>query len=220
MAACDFDMFFTFVLAGWPGSAHDMRVLDDAIARFSNKFKQAPRGTHISVFHRFLIVGNQQLQVLHGVGKFYLVDSGYANRRGFLAPYRQTRYHLQDFQNAPEPQNIKETFNHAHSSLRNVIERAFGVLKMKWRILLDIPSYSAETQSPIICACMALHNFIRLNGEYDRDFGFVDNNINYVPVEASLDQPETVDCPQGFDMPSMNAVRDQMAEQLYIRYHS
>jgi hypothetical protein len=63
---------------------------------------------------------------------------------------------------------------------------------------------------------MALHNFIRLNGEYDRDFGFVDNNINYVPVEASLDQPETVDCPQGFDMPSMNAVRDQMAEQLYI----
>jgi hypothetical protein len=108
---------------------------------------------------------------------------------------------------------MKETFNHAHSSLRNVIERAFGMLKMKWRILLDIPSYSAETQSHIICACIALHNFIRLNG-------FVDNNINYVPVEATIDQPQTVDCPQGFDMPSMNAVRDQMAEQLYTRYHS
>jgi hypothetical protein len=47
MAACDFDIFFTFVLVGWPGSAHDMRVLDDAIARFSEKFKQPPRGTHI-----------------------------------------------------------------------------------------------------------------------------------------------------------------------------
>jgi hypothetical protein len=116
------------------------------------------------------------------------VDSGYENRRGFLSSYRQTRYHLQDFQNAPEPQDMKETFNHAHSSLRNVIERAFGVLKMKWRILLDIPSYPTVTQTYIICACMALHNFIRLNGEFDRDFGLLDNNINYVPVEATLDQ--------------------------------
>jgi hypothetical protein len=100
---------------------------------------------------------------------------------------------------------MKETFNYAHSSLRNVIERAFGVLKMKWRILLEIPSYPAETQTHIICACMALHNFIRLNGEFDSDFAVVDNNINYVPVEATLDQPETMPTPESSDMESMNA---------------
>jgi hypothetical protein len=29
-AVCDFDMRFTFVLTGWPGSVHDMRVFNDA----------------------------------------------------------------------------------------------------------------------------------------------------------------------------------------------
>ena len=52
-------------------------------------------------------------------------------------------------------------FNHAHSSLRNVIERSFGVLKMKWRILKNLSSYPVNKQSKIIVACMAPHNFIR-----------------------------------------------------------
>ncbi|KAM1017084.1 hypothetical protein ACFX2A_047678 [Malus domestica] len=30
-------------------------------------------------------------------GKYYVVDSGYANMSGFLAPYRKVRYHLRDF---------------------------------------------------------------------------------------------------------------------------
>jgi hypothetical protein len=33
LAACDFDMRFTYILAGWEGSAHDGRVIQDAIAR-------------------------------------------------------------------------------------------------------------------------------------------------------------------------------------------
>lgn len=57
-------------------------------------------------------------------GKFYLMDSRYPNHIGYLAPYKATKYHLP-----------------AHSSIRNVIERSFVVLKMKWRILLDLPSY-------------------------------------------------------------------------------
>jgi hypothetical protein len=61
-------------------------------------------------------------------------------------------------------------FNHAHSSLRNVIERSFGVLKMKWRILLHLPSYPIEKQSKIIVACMTLHNFIRGHNLDDSDF--------------------------------------------------
>jgi hypothetical protein len=31
---CDFDMRFTFVVAGWPGSAHDSRILTHALANF------------------------------------------------------------------------------------------------------------------------------------------------------------------------------------------
>ena len=63
-----------------------------------------------------------------------------------------------------------ETSYHSHSSLRNMIERSFGVLKMKWRILLKLPKYSVNKQSKIIVACMTLHNFIRDNNINDADF--------------------------------------------------
>ena len=44
MAICDFDMRFTFVVAGWPGSVHDMRVFKDAIDKFGDKFPHPPEG--------------------------------------------------------------------------------------------------------------------------------------------------------------------------------
>jgi hypothetical protein len=75
---------------------------------------------------------------------------------------------------------LKELFNHAHSSLRNVIERSFGVLKMKWRILLKMPSYLMEKQSKIIIACMALHNFIRDSNLSDNDFDTLASDETYV----------------------------------------
>jgi hypothetical protein len=59
------------------------------------------------------------------------VDSGYPNCLDYLAPYKETKYHLPEYRDGPEPQGKKEIFNFAHSSLRNVIERSFGVLKMK-----------------------------------------------------------------------------------------
>jgi hypothetical protein len=47
MAACDFDMFFKFVLAGWSGSAHDMRVFDHAMTATSQDFPHPPEGMHL-----------------------------------------------------------------------------------------------------------------------------------------------------------------------------
>ena len=38
LAAITFDLKFIYVLAGWEGSAHDSRVLGDALSR-SNSFK-------------------------------------------------------------------------------------------------------------------------------------------------------------------------------------
>ena len=71
-----------------------------------------------------------------------------------------------------------------HSSLRNVIERAFGVLKMKWRILLHLPSYPLEKQSKIVLACMALRNFIRESAMPDMDFDICDHDDDYMPMEV------------------------------------
>ena len=36
LAICDFGMRFTFVVAGWTGSAHDTRILSHTLATFSS----------------------------------------------------------------------------------------------------------------------------------------------------------------------------------------
>ena len=63
------------------------------------------------------------------LGGYYLVESGYPCTMRFLPPYHTERYHLQDFQGGDYPKGAKELFNYRHSSLLNVIERYFGILK-------------------------------------------------------------------------------------------
>jgi hypothetical protein len=82
---------------------------------------------------------------------------------------------------------------------------------MKWRILLNIPCYPPEIQTHIIVACVALHNFIRLSHEHDSDFEILDTYENFVPAEASLDQPPTEPAPSSADSQEMNAFRDRIA---------
>jgi hypothetical protein len=70
LACCDLDqMVFTYVLAGWEGSAHDGRVLE---AAFDAGF-QVPKG------------------------KYYLGDAGYGLAPYCLTPYRGVRYHLREW---------------------------------------------------------------------------------------------------------------------------
>lgn len=150
------------------------------------------------------------------VGKFYLVDSGYPNRLGYLAPYRGTKYHLPEFRNGPRPSGKREHFNYLHSSLRNVIERSFGVLKMKWRVLLNLPSYPMAKQTKIILGCMALHNFIRESALGDEDFDMCDQDENYQPMPFSS-QARVVSNHLGDEDGNMNTFRDHLADALFAR---
>ena len=54
----------------------------------------------------------------------------------------------------------KEYFNMKHSSTRNVIERAFGVLKGRWAILHNKPYYLVQIQCQTILTCCLLQNLI------------------------------------------------------------
>jgi len=45
-----------------------------------------------------------------------------------MTSYRGVRYNLKEYPRRG-PQNARELFNHRHSSLQNVIEGTFGVLK-------------------------------------------------------------------------------------------
>jgi len=67
------------------------------------------------------------------VGKYYLGDAGFMLKQKIITPYRRVRYHLKEYSQGG-PQNAKELFNHRHSSLRNVIERTFGVMRKRFLI--------------------------------------------------------------------------------------
>jgi hypothetical protein len=150
------------------------------------------------------------------------VDSGYPNRTGYLAPYKGSTYHLPEFRLRRQraPQGKYEMFNYLHSSLRNVIERAFGVLKQKWRILKSMPSFSTRTQAHIIMACMALHNFIRDNALQDDAFDKCDEDENYMPrdeddtEEPEVAQLEVDEILEEENEVTMNIVRDNIANAL------
>jgi DDE superfamily endonuclease len=140
LAACDFEMNFVYVLAGWEGSALDDRVLADARAR----------GFHAPT------------------GKYYVADGGYSNSDLTIIPYPNVRSHLRDSEQARDtqkPQNPEELFNLRHASLRHVIERTLGVFKQRFVILQKAPrQYSIETQVKLIYALVALHNFMNKHG--------------------------------------------------------
>jgi hypothetical protein len=94
------------------------------------------------------------------IGKFYLVDAGYACRPGFLPPYRGTRYHLNEYGGRNYPTNARELFNLRHSSLRVTIERGFGGFKNRFRIIDSKPFHPYKTQVKLVFACCILHNWI------------------------------------------------------------
>ncbi|KAL4018331.1 hypothetical protein IC575_021922 [Cucumis melo] len=108
--------------------------------------------------------------------QYYLVDSGYSNMPGFLAPFRGQRYHLRDFrEKRHRPRGREEVFNYQHSSLQNVIERCFGVLKARFPILKQMPPYPIKTQKYIPIACCIVHDYFRLNDHQDDLFNDFSN---------------------------------------------
>lgn len=133
-AACNFDMKFTYVLAGWEGTASYSRILEDALTQ------------------------KDPLKIPNG--KYYLGLQG-PMPIGVLSPYSNVRCQLTEFSNH-EPQNREELFNLRHSLLHFVMEKTFGVLKKRFPIIAGVaePFFSFETMRHIIIACCVLHNFL------------------------------------------------------------
>lgn len=89
------------MLAGWDGSAHDYRVLEDAI-----------------------VSGGLGIPS----GKYLLADAGYCNTDFALTSYCGVRYHLNEQAAAHLcPANKEEQFNLRHSSLQNAIKRILRI---------------------------------------------------------------------------------------------
>ncbi|XP_031255787.1 uncharacterized protein LOC116113765 isoform X2 [Pistacia vera] len=167
MAVCDFNMLFTYVVTGWEGSSHDARVLNSVLNDPNSGFPHPPPGITnlfmycsqaVNIFFFFFYDSSNNIQYFI-IGKYYLVNAGYANRGGFLAPHRRVPYHVPDARrNLSGPM---ELFNYRHASLWNVVERTFGVLKKRFCIIDGMNNYSLEKQAKIVMACCVIHNFIK-----------------------------------------------------------
>ncbi|KAL1555123.1 hypothetical protein AAHA92_15601 [Salvia divinorum] len=90
-----------------------------------------------------------------------------------------------------------------HTKARNVIERAFAVLKMRWGILRSASFYPIKVLIHLILACFLLHNFIR--GEMVVD-----------PIEQQLDDEVDGDFPaeEQADTDFVNTIEATNAWQL------
>jgi hypothetical protein len=105
-----------------------------------------------------------------------------------LSLYRGVRYYLKEVRQANQkPENTQELFNLRHSSLRNIIEHIFGILKRQWKILGGKGcEYSIDTQRDLFCTLISLYNFGKQNGEDDQ---FEDKEV----VEDLLSQYDNLD---------------------------
>ncbi|XP_049373406.1 uncharacterized protein LOC125838371 [Solanum verrucosum] len=198
LAVVDFDMKFQYVLSSWEGSASDSRVLRNAVWERSQNRLKSPNG------------------------KYYIVDAGYANTKGFLAPYRGARYHLREWSQTQAPQNARELYNLRHSKLRNVVERTFVVLKKRFPILTTPPPYFIKKQGWIVLSCCILHNFIRKWNWQDSYFEehmeeeIEDSHgLNDIDSDSNSDEEDIGRGPTDADKQYMCNLRDEIAQQMW-----
>ena len=187
LAVCNFDMEFTYILGGWEGSAHDTAVLRSAVG--SHGFKTPKR-------------------------KYWLGDAGYSNSETILTPYRGVRYHLKEqYKSKQKPQNAKELFNLRHASLRNVIERIFGVLKRKYKILRG-SEYSVDTQVRLVHVLTALHNFVRAREGLNADRFLEKEKDQDINIQPSVQLPDNIE----LSSKAMDIFRDELAIRMWQDY--
>ena len=119
------------------------------------------------------------------------------------------------------PRDAKELFNLRHSSLRNSIERIFGVLKKRFPILKKQLEYDYDTQVQLVNALCCLHNFIRKEGDGKDIFDMVDDK----EVEEESYQSEGIghismkhkDVTEK-ERRKAKSMRDRIAEEMWNQY--
>lgn len=118
------------------------------------------------------------------------------------------------------PQNAKKLFNLRHASLRNVIERVFGVIKKRFPMLVIAPMYPICVQIDIFLAIIVLHNFIRMSGKGDDEI-----LLSYVHDQSDVSPEDLSDSSEGLNVPAVDKaaaeqLRDAIANHMWREYQA
>ncbi len=130
------NLTFMDTAIGYPGSMHDARVF-----RSSDIFQKAQNGEILT----------EPLTTVNGVQirPLLLGDGAYPLLPWLMKPYP----------NGAILNRSQRRFNKTLSSARSTVERAFGILKARWRILLKRLDNLFENIPEVILSCCILHNF-------------------------------------------------------------
>ena len=113
------------------------------------------------------------------------------------------------------PANPQELFNLRHAQARNAVERIFGVMKKRFKILVIPCEYPMKIQVRILPALCGVHNFIRLHDREEiNDFppGLVDpspGERNGRLADGPVTRQETA---------RAAAIRDRLANEMWVDY--
>lgn len=133
-----------------------------------------------------------------------------------MAPFRGVRYHLQEFTGQGcDPNNASELFNLRHASLRNVIERIFGMFKSRFSIFKSAPPFSYKKQAGLVLACAALHKFLRKECRSDIGEFLVEENVQQNATNTNQVIREEPLGTQEQDRENANAWRTTIAEDMW-----
>lgn len=153
---------------------------------FVHVFAGSPGSVHDSRVFRYSGVQTRcNGDDFHGAHHHILVDSAYTLQRHVLRPFRNNG-HL-----TPIQRNHNRTLSHA----RAIVERAIGLLKIRWRILYGIfPIKRLDLMPYVIMACAILHNLCLIPDEFLQ--------LNVIPPAAPVyeghQQPTAQQRRQGF----------------------
>lgn len=153
-------------------------MCDDKM-RFTDVFIGAPGRMHDAKIFRSSPIFQKLPDPSFLPPKYHIMgDNAYPNSSFLITPFRDNG-HL-----SPE----KSRFNTSLSAIRQCIERAFGMLKTKFRKLKFVDIKEVTAVNEIIAACIFLHNFIIETQGY-QDINTYDEPNNETDMEE-VDQPE------------------------------
>lgn len=99
---------------------------------------------------------------------------------------------------------------------RNVIERIFGVLKHRFRILILSPKYNLQIQAQIPAALCTIHNIIRLHDPQEGPLPDADEPPDEDGVEQLAAVTDDEDDVQ--DRNEMSGIRNRIAGAMWEQY--
>ncbi|CAD6984303.1 unnamed protein product [Tilletia controversa] len=129
-------------------------------------------------------------------GKMLLGDSGFPLSPHLLIPYRGVRYHLKEYS----------------AGTKSVIERIFGVLQARFKILTTGCHYDLQVQADLFPALAVVHNLIRrLDPAADIEADLVNDDAG-----GTSEDPEPRAPPA--DAEVATAARDRISKKMWKKY--